>query len=150
MGLDSLLSHWKGVRDGLFATMDKFNDADLEYVPIPGGWSVRELMLHIAHEEAVEMLWGLTRDLAEFPPAYPVENYATVSAIKELLTEVHASTERYLRSLRDNDLERVVEAGWGKEYRLVLMVLHVLEHEIHHRGELSLILGLLGRKGLDA
>jgi uncharacterized damage-inducible protein DinB len=25
----------------------------------------------------------------------------------------------------------------------------VLEHEVHHRGELSLIHGLLGREGLD-
>jgi len=25
-----------------------------------------------------------------------------------------------------------------------------MEHEIHHRGELSLILGLFGREGLDA
>jgi uncharacterized damage-inducible protein DinB len=30
------------------------------------------------------------------------------------------------------------------------MLWHVVEHEIHHRGELSLILGLLGREGLDA
>jgi uncharacterized damage-inducible protein DinB len=29
------------------------------------------------------------------------------------------------------------------------IIWHVLEHEIHHRGELSLILGLLGREGLD-
>ena len=27
---------------------------------------------------------------------------------------------------------------------------HVLEHELHHRGELSLCLGLLGKPGLDA
>jgi len=33
------------------------------------------------------------------------------------------------------------ELGW--------IIWHVLEHEIHHRGELSLILGLLGREGLD-
>jgi uncharacterized damage-inducible protein DinB len=30
------------------------------------------------------------------------------------------------------------------------MILHVIEHEIHHRGELSLKLGLLDREGLDA
>jgi uncharacterized damage-inducible protein DinB len=29
------------------------------------------------------------------------------------------------------------------------VIWHVLEHEIHHRGELSLIHGLLGREGLD-
>jgi uncharacterized damage-inducible protein DinB len=30
------------------------------------------------------------------------------------------------------------------------MVWHVMEHEIHHRGELSLLLGMLGHEGLDA
>jgi uncharacterized damage-inducible protein DinB len=30
------------------------------------------------------------------------------------------------------------------------MIGHLIEHEIHHRGELSLILGLLGREGLNA
>jgi len=30
------------------------------------------------------------------------------------------------------------------------MLWHTIEHEIHHRGELSLTLGLLGRAGLDA
>jgi uncharacterized damage-inducible protein DinB len=27
---------------------------------------------------------------------------------------------------------------------------HVLEHEVHHRAELSLILGMRGKQGLDA
>jgi uncharacterized damage-inducible protein DinB len=30
------------------------------------------------------------------------------------------------------------------------MISHLLEHEIHHRSELSLILGMLGTDGLDA
>ena len=30
------------------------------------------------------------------------------------------------------------------------MLWHVLEHEIHHRAELSLTLGLLGHEGLNA
>ena len=30
------------------------------------------------------------------------------------------------------------------------MIEHMIDHEIHHRGELSLILGLLGREGLNA
>ena len=37
----------------------------------------------------------------------------------------------------------------GEVFTLRWIIWHVLEHEIHHRGELSLALGLLGREGLD-
>jgi uncharacterized damage-inducible protein DinB len=48
------------------------------------------------------------------------------------------------------DLTRVIHTPWGATYRLVEMVDHMIEHEVHHRGELSLILGILGREGFDA
>ncbi len=37
----------------------------------------------------------------------------------------------------------------GYDYKPSWIFWHVLEHEIHHRGELSLILGFLGKQGLD-
>ena len=37
----------------------------------------------------------------------------------------------------------------GDQYTPAWIFWHVLEHEIHHRGELSLITGILGREGLD-
>ena len=59
-------------------------------------------------------------------------------------------TIEYVTSLADEDLEAEIEAGWGGSFVLMDMLWHVMEHEIHHRGELSLILGILGREGLDA
>jgi uncharacterized damage-inducible protein DinB len=50
----------------------------------------------------------------------------------------------------ERELGRRIELPWGGHTSLGWVVWHVLEHEIHHRGELSLILGLLGREGLDA
>ncbi len=38
----------------------------------------------------------------------------------------------------------------GADYRLGSMVNHLIEHEIHHRAELSLVLGMLGKQGLNA
>ncbi len=66
------------------------------------------------------------------------------------MSEVHQNTTHYLESLEDGDLEKEFASGWGMRGPLVGFILHVIEHEIHHRGELSLILGLLGREGLDA
>ena len=150
MRLQHLMSHWKGIRAGLLETVDKFNDQDLSYVPYDGAWSVGQILRNIAHEEEIEIHYGLTRQTAEFPPEYGAEDYPTVESIKALLAEVHGRTRAYLEGLDDADLDPEVEAAWGQTYRLGSMVWHVMEHEIHHRGELSLILGMLGRQGVDA
>jgi uncharacterized damage-inducible protein DinB len=61
-----------------------------------------------------------------------------------------AEVVEYVSSLTDTDLGRVIKTPWGPQYRLVEMLDHMIEHEIHHRGELSLILGILGREGFNA
>jgi uncharacterized damage-inducible protein DinB len=138
------------VRDSLLETIDKFTEDDLVYVPFDGFFSVRRLMLHIAHEEYGEINYGVTGELGEWPAEYSIEDYPTLESIKALLQEVHDLTEAYLMTLNDVDLEVDIEAPWGMTFRQGDMIMHVLEHEIHHRAELSFILGTLGREGLDA
>ena len=150
MELRQLISHWNQVRAGLLATMDKFKDAELAYVPFEGGWSVGQILLHIAHEEDGEIRQGITRELLQWPSGYAPKEYPTMESIKTLLTKVHSRTEQYLQTLDDGDLDRDIETPWNKTIQLRMMIWHVLEHEIHHRGELSLILGMLGHEGLDA
>jgi uncharacterized damage-inducible protein DinB len=145
-----LVSKWRQVRLDLLATIDKFADADLTFRPADGAYCAGELMLHVAHEEAIEMLWGLARRFDEMPPAYELSRYPTAGAIKGVLAEVHAQTLGYVEAIDDAALTSEVTLAWGQEGRPVDMVWHAIEHEIHHRGELSLMLGLLGRQGLDA
>jgi uncharacterized damage-inducible protein DinB len=150
MNAAKIVQLWNQIRNGLIDTVVKFTDQDLGYVPCENGYSVRQIMLHIAQEEYGEIQYGITREIDAFPPEYPQNAYPTVESIRALLASVHAQTGSYLESLSDNDLEGEIEAGWGGTYPLIDMIWHVMEHEIHHRGELSLILGLLGREGLDA
>ncbi len=124
-------------------------DGHGEYV-LEGAWSVGQILCHIAHEEQIEVHYGLAHQLGEFPAEPRADKYTTIASIKALLTEVHDQTKAYLQGLDDTDLDREIEAPWGQTYRLGSMAWHVIEHEVHHRGELSLILGMLGREGLDA
>lgn len=95
--------------------------------------------------------WGKTTvPKLPFPSPYPEGSCPTITSLKEVLASVHMETIEYAANLADEDLEGEIEAGWGGTYPLIDMIWHVMEHEIHHRGELSLILGLLGREGLDA
>ena len=150
MDLDYLTARWRNVRAGLLATIAKFRDEELDFKPYAAAWSVRQLMLHIAHEEHGEFAYGIVQSLGEFPPEYDTRAFPTRAVINRLLDSVHAETLEFLNELTDADLERVIATPWGASHRLVEMIDHLIEHEVHHRAELSLILGLLGREGFDA
>lgn len=149
MDLAQFFSHWKQIRADLYTTIDKFNDADLSYVPFHSSWSVGQIMLHIADAEDGWFRYAVKRELEKWPETYRLENHPTKEDIKSALAAVHARTERYLESLDRADAAQMVVVPWGESYPLLWIIWHVVEHEIHHRGELSLILGMLGREGLD-
>jgi uncharacterized damage-inducible protein DinB len=145
-----LITHWENVRAGLLATIDKFNVEDLDFKPFPASWTVRQIMLHIAQEENGEFNVGLTQTVREFIPEYPPKQYPSLELIKDLLASIHTPIMHYIEELKDADLDREILTPWGARLRQIEMLDHIIEHEIHHRGELSLILGMLGRTGLDA
>jgi uncharacterized damage-inducible protein DinB len=148
--LHYIISHWQAVRAGLVDTIGKFHDEELEYKPFTASWSVREIMLHIAQEENGEFNYGITRKLQEFPSGYDEQNYATKASVESLMASVHSGNIEYLKGLDEDALGRVIDTPWGASYRLIEMIDHLIEHEVHHRAELSLILGMLGREGLNA
>jgi uncharacterized damage-inducible protein DinB len=149
MNPDQIFSHWKQIRADLLSTIDKFNDVDLAYVPFNASWSVGQIMLHIADAEEGWFRYAVTRELDQWPEQYCIENYPAKGDVKAVLATVHTHTEQYLESLNDADLAQLIVVPWDESIPLLWIIWHVVEHEIHHRGELSLILGLLGREGLE-
>jgi uncharacterized damage-inducible protein DinB len=147
--IKDVFSHWEGIRSGLIATLDKFEGDDLSFKPLEEGWSVGEISLHIANAEEGWFRYAVKKEFSEWPPTYTLEDYPTLDSIKTLLAEVHNRTRAYLVSLQWEDFGRTFQAPWGEQFSIGWVIWHVIEHEIHHRGELSLILGLLGREGLD-
>jgi len=150
MPLKKLINYWQQVRAGTLATIDKFTDEDLSFTPFEDSWNVAQIMLHIAQEELGEVKYGLEQSLTDWPDEFLFEEYAKIDTITNLFDEVHAGTEQYISSVQVEDLQREIITPWSQTVHIEDMLLHTIEHEIHHRGELSLILGLLGRKGLDA
>lgn len=149
MNLNQLFAHWQQVRTDLLSVVDEFSNEELSYAPFEGAWPAGRIMLHIADTEDGWFRYVVRRELSGWPEDYRLQKYPTKDAIKGLLTRVHTQTEAYLATLALSDLERVIETPWDSTLTLEWIIWHVLEHEIHHRGELSLMLGLLGREGLD-
>ena len=65
------------------------------------------------------------------------------------MVKVHNRTIEFMSTLEIEDLNTIIDYPWDGKGSLGWIIWHVIEHEIHHRGELSLILGMLGREGID-
>jgi uncharacterized damage-inducible protein DinB len=148
MKLSKMFSHWEQIRRDLLATMDKFSDEELSFSPFEGAWPVGQTLLHIADCED-NWLHGVVR--GEIKPwiFYDFSEYPTREDILEVLNRAWDRTTAFLDSINESNLDEEYRIPSGHPFSLRWIIWHVLEHEIHHRGELSLILGLLGREGLD-
>jgi len=140
-------SHWDRVRGELIGTIEAFDESELETVT-PDGRKVGNVMLHIADAEDGWLRFCVTKELDAWPDTYKLENYKDKKSIIKLLTEVHARTKDHLSKLSEADLKSSITAPWGDDFALLWIFWHILEHEIHHRGELSLMLGQLGKEGV--
>jgi uncharacterized damage-inducible protein DinB len=148
MNAAELFSHWKTVRQGLYEAMDLLTDEQLASVPREGLWSLGTVACHIANAEDGWFRYIAAGELDDWPPM-EVERYPTIASIKALLEETHAYTLAFLQRLDVEDLERKVTTFWGAEVTLRWIIWHVLEHETHHRGEIYLMLGLMGMEAPD-
>ncbi len=148
MNAAELFGHWASVRAGLLEALDQLSDAQLQFTPRPGLWSLGTTARRIASAEEGWFRHHVTRELPEWPD-FRDADYRTVAAVHSLLGDVHARSEEFLQSVDAADDGRPVELFWGEMVPLRWCMWHVLEHEIHHRGEIYLMLGKLGMEAPD-
>ncbi len=107
--------------------------------------SVRNTLGHIV---AVEWLY-LRRWLGESPSALPDwAKAADPAELRRKLDEAEAGQSKFLASLKAADLERPLRytniAGKKLEYPLVDLLLHLVNHSTHHRGQAAALIRQAG------
>lgn len=116
--------------------------------PLAGSYSsIRNTMVHALSAE-----WGWL-DRCGGPkrgPRLDPDDYPTVEAVGETWDRVEGHMREFLSNLKDEDLARVVEfrnpRGEGRSGFLGEMMQHAANHGVHHRGQVALLLRLLGRE----
>src|SRR5262249_54026503 len=114
--------------------------------PVAGSYgSVRNTMVHILSAE-----WGWL-DRCGGPrrgAALNGADYPTIASVLERWKQVEGYIREFLRTLRDEDLTRIVEftLGSGPKQAMPLgeLLHHAAIHGVHHRGQVALLLRSLG------
>ena len=114
---------------------------------------------HVADVAGGEQLWtvggwverfGLPYDVGAIGYGQSSEEVGRLRAGAELLTAyhdaVHGATVDYLRTLTDEDYERVVDDRWDPPVTLSVRLVSVLNDTTQHVGQASYVRGLLDRR----
>ena len=143
MNARELFSHWDRSRDLLYTALDRLTDEQMSFAPSPSQWSLGTLFRHIAEAEAGWMSQPLTGEARKWE-AFTEEAYPTREAIKELLMRVHNKTLVYLETLDVQEMDRITFPLYDKLTPVSWFIWQVLDHEIHHRGQIFMLMRTAG------
>ena len=106
--------------------------------------SVRNTLVHTLSAE-----WGWLDRSGGHPrgPMLKAEAFPTLESVTGKWTEIEGHLRGFLSGLQDDDLARVVEFELlGQKFRMTVsqMLEHAANHGVHHRGQLALLLRVLG------
>lgn len=115
----------------------------IEWRPREGAFSFGDLLRHIAAMER----WMFAENVAGHPSRYAgcgVELASGLDGVLAYVDRMHAEAMAVFRSLGSSDLDRRCEQPGGASITVWKWLRAMVEHEVHHRGQIYLMLGLLG------
>ena len=143
--LQRFLKVWDAEAQKTAAMLRTLPAGQYEFRPDPGARSVGELAWHLAEVEAY-ITYGIEKG-AVGPGSKPpgIERPKTIEALAPGYERVHAEAIARVRRLAPADLDRKLSDFGGPERPIRdILWLAMLFHQIHHRGQLSVLCRLAG------
>ena len=115
----------------------------VDWTCAPGKFTLGDLLRHIAVVEG----HVFAETVQNRPSRYVshgselAENY---ESILSLMQHLHAESMEIFATLTDEDLQRTCTTPSGGEIQISKWLRAMVEHEVHHRGQIYLYLGMLG------
>jgi uncharacterized damage-inducible protein DinB len=163
---DLLSDSFERIRDAVFPAVSGLSPDDLAFRPDEESNSIAWLVWHltriqddhVADLNGTEQVWtaqgwveryALPLDPADTGYGHGPEDVAAVRADAESLLgyfeEVHEKTQRFVNSLVDDELLRVVDQDWDPPVTVGIRLVSVIADDLQHVGQAAYVRGILQR-----
>ena len=143
--LQTFINTWDAEAKKTAAALRALPAGQYDFRPDAGGRSLGELAWHLAEIEGY-MGFGVERGAFEMgvkPPG--IERPRTIEELAPGYERIHAESLQKVRRLTSADLDRRVRFFTGDEMPIRdILWSALLHHQIHHRGQLSVLCRLAG------
>ena len=137
------LDYWQSVRARTSRVVRCIPPERIEWTYAAGKFTLGDLVRHLA---AIER-WMYAETVSQRPSAYPgcgtdlADGY---EAVLKYFDESHAESMEMFARLSDADLKAKCTTPAGTQITTWKWLRAMVEHEAHHRGQIYMMLGMLG------
>ena len=141
--IEPFIGYWKGIRGRTRKVVECIPPGRLEWTHREGAFTFGDLVRHLA---AIER-WMFAENVSGRPSRYPGHGRELADgwdATLAYLDRMHAEAVEIFRTLSPDDLRRPAVTPAGASIPAWKWLRAMVEHECHHRGQIYLMLGMIG------
>jgi uncharacterized damage-inducible protein DinB len=141
--IDPFLKYFENIRARTMRVSRCVPPAKVDWSYAPGKFTLGDLLRHIAVTERYLFAENIQGHTSRYT-SHGRELADGLDNILAFMERLHAESMSIFAKLSDEDLERKCRNVAGHEITISKYLRAMTEHEIHHRGELYIYLGILG------
>jgi uncharacterized damage-inducible protein DinB len=141
--INTFLDYYERIRERTLKVVSLIPPGKLEWTPVPGKFTLGDLVRHIGTIER----YMYAETVQGHPSSYPGCGRELADGHDNTLTyfnRLHAESMAIFRTLTDADLQRKCTTPGNVPITTWKWLRAMVEHEVHHRGQIYLLLGMLG------
>ena len=141
--VDSFLAYFGRIRGRTERVISCIPPQHIDWTHREGRWTFADLIRHIAATERYMFAENAVGNGSSYPGHG--KNLADgYDGVVSYLKRMHAESVELIRSLGDKDLQRKCTTPGGAPLAVGKWLRAMIEHEVHHRAQIYLMLGMLG------
>jgi uncharacterized damage-inducible protein DinB len=141
--ISPFLKYFDNVRERTMRVARCIPPDKIDWTYAPGSFTLGDLLRHLAVTER----YMFAENVQNRPSRYTShgnEFAADYESVMELMKRLPAESLAIFAKLTDKDLQRKCKTLGGADLQTSKWLRAMIEHEVHHRGQIYLYLGLLG------
>jgi uncharacterized damage-inducible protein DinB len=141
--ISPFLKYFDNIRERTMRVAHCVPPDKIDWSYAPGKFTLGDLLRHLAVTERYMFAENIQNRESRYT-SHGREFGADHDTIIELMKRLHTESLAIFAKLRDEDLQRKCKTPGGGEISVAKWLRAMVEHEIHHRGQIYLYLGILG------